>query len=327
MTRNGQYFENLTTERVQGFPVDRRTGERVTRRNPRSGQDLGMYEYMLLQDLGQSLPYGRGLDKGFQLQCLSEGSDVEELIVRAIPSPYSGANSLTQSFRHFLQIVTFDLVWHRLYLEIEYFYSDKSEAGRPSAFKIHVLPYGSISNHFGRHYRHYTDEFGRRSSSLLSRKNLLIVRLPSKISRKVRKAISVLRHANSLGSVASSLLTGRDGAAHGFDANAYNQLHNDLVLKETREIGWAGRDTFLDGMLDPDKAWRAIQFARFQVIVRNTALSALHEVVNRASREIGFIASMQLSGVMTEEILSRMETDLQDGTRPIIDLIHPNRTT
>ncbi|MGX1163461.1 hypothetical protein RKD54_004451 [Pseudarthrobacter sp. SLBN-100] len=214
-------------------------------------------------------------------------------------------------------------------MEIEYFYKDGVEDGKPIAFKIHILPRDSVSKIFGKYRQAYAidsevlDEPAQRSTAPLNSKNLVVVSLPSPWARRSSRMVSLLREVGSQISVATDFLTGEHGRNSGFDYKAHGELINDHVLMRTRAIGWAGRNTFSEGMLDPEKAWRAIQFARFQILVRDTVLGGLQEAIDRAGLAIGYTAKLELSGVLDSEDLDECEAELQSGTRRILELIHP----
>ena len=328
MRRRDQSFENLSTPRSsRAIPIDPNTGVRITGRMLR--RDRSMYEYWFLEDVAQSLPYGRGLDKGFHLKLTPENPAIEELVISALPAQSYGRDRLAEAFRGFLQSATFDLVRGKLYLEIEYFPADPIKEGEPATFKIHILPSDSIVQRRGKLSQAVAVETeangaaGHWSQDPLDHECLVIVQLPAPLARDARRAIALLREISSQASVATDFVTGEHGQESGFDFKAHGELLNNLVLNTTRAIGWTGRGTFLEGMLDPERAWRAIQFARFQVAVRDTVLAGLQDVVDKAGATMGFEAKLTLSGVLTSMDLEHLEADLEHGRRPILDLMHP----
>lgn len=328
MRGRDEFFESLTTARSsRAIPVDPNTGVRITGRMPR--RDRSMYEYLFLEDVAQSLPYGGGLDKGFHLKLTPENPAIDELVLSALPAQSYGHDRLVEAFRDFLRSTTFDLVRGNLYLEIEYFHAGRIEDGEPEAFKIHILPPDSIVNRHGNHSQAVAAETEAADAALrwslepLDPECLVVVQLPAPLARDARRAIALLREISSKASVATDFVTGEHGRESGFDFKAYGELLNNLVLKKTRAIGWAGRGTFLEGMLDPEKAWRAIQFARFQVAVRDTVLAGIQDAVDKAGAAMGFEAKLTLSGVLTPNDLDQLEAELEHGTRPILELMHP----
>lgn len=326
--RGDDFFEGLTSARPpRGAPIDAASGSRLT--GARSGREEGMYVNWFLEDVAKSVPYGRGFDEGFQLALEPANPAVEELVLNALPAHPYGQTRLAEAFREFLVPARFDVVRGKLYLEIEYFYKGGVEDGKPVAFRIHILPRDSVSKRFGKYRQaHAIDsdvlyETANRSKAPLDPKNLVVVSLPSPWARRATRTISLLSEVSSQMSVATDFLTGEHGPSSGFDYKAHGELINDLVLMRTRAIGWAGRNTFLEGMLDPEKAWRAIQFARFQTVVRDTVLTGLQAAIDRAGVAIGYTAKLELSGVIDSADLDEFEAELQSGTRRILELIHP----
>lgn len=326
MSKN-DFFEGLTSASPhRGTLINSASGARLGRG---SGCQESMYVNWFLEDVAKSLPYGLGSQEGFQLSLEPENRSVQELVLNALPAHTYGHTRLTEAFRQFLVYTVFDVVRGHLYLEVEYFYKDGGDKGKPVAFKVHVLPRGSVFKRFGK-YRlvdgigsEVPDEAGHVRKAVLDPKNLVVVSLPSPWARRALRTMSLLSDVSSQMSVATDFLTGEYGHNSGFDYNAHRDLVNDLVLKRTRDIGWAGRDTFLEGMLDPEKAWRAIQFARFQIVVRDTVLAGLQEAVDRAGRAIGYTAKFELQGTLDSANLDEFEADLQSGKRGIYELIHP----
>lgn len=326
MHDDDDYSEGLTSARSpRGMPLDAVSGSQLTGRLP----ERSMYVHWFLEDVAKSLPYGRGFDEGFQLALTPKSPAIEELVLNAMPAQFYGPTGLADAFRRFLLPATFDLLRGKLYLEIEYFHKGSVHDGKPVAFRIHILPLDSVSKRFGK-YRQaveikpdVADKSGSWVREPLDAKRLVVVRLPSPWAGHASRTLALLSEVSSQTSVATDFITGEHGANSGFDYTAYGELMNDLVLKRTKAIGWAGRNTFLDGMLDPEKAWRAIQFARFQIVARDAVLNGLQEAVDRAGLAIGFTAKLVLSGVLDSSDLDRFETELQSGTRRILELIHP----
>lgn len=328
MRGDDDFFEGLTSARSsRGMPVDAGSGSQLTGRLP--GHERSMYVHWFLEDVARSLPYGRGFDEGFQIAVTPKSPAIEELVLNAMPAQFYGPTGLAEAFRGFLVPATFDLLRGKLYLEIEYFYRGCVPDGKPVAFKIHILPLDSVSKRFGK-YRQavelQTDGVDKARGWVrepLDSKRLVVVSLPSPWARQTSRMLTLLSEVSSQTSVATDFLTGEHGPNSGFDYTAHNEMINNLVLKQTRAIGWTGRDTFLEGMLDPEKAWRAIQFARFQSVVRDAVLNGLQEAVDKAGLAIGFSARLVLSGVLDSSDLDHLETELQSGTRRILELIHP----
>lgn len=328
MHRSDGPFEGLTSalepnrSLVRGVSSTRHKGDGA--RTSRS-----MYENWFLEDTARSLPYGRGIDEGFRLTSDSTNQSHEKLILNALPTALYGHERLADGFRDFLQSCTFNLLQGNLYLYIEYFHRGSIYDDPPQSFRIHILPSESVTKIRGKYRQSIEIEDDRsvicRRVIPLQTKCLVTAKLSSQLAKTVKRTIDLLREISEHSSVATDFVVGEHGQDTGFEVRVHQQLLNDLVLRETRDIGWTGRGTFADGLLDPEKAWRAIQFTRFQLVVRDIVLSALQKAVDRSGSVIGFESKLMLSGVLTHVDLDRFEADLRQGSRPILDLMYPKK--
>lgn len=288
---------------------------------------------MLHQDLHlYALPYGSGPSEGFNLGVVPLNENVSSLIINAIPGRGYRHWQLSDAFRDYVQSASQFLVEGDLFLEISYFRDPRSTSDKPVAFRVEFLFPEMIRRRLGT-YRHLApvgdqvEEPVRWSYKPLDRKRLVVGSLPRDTRRYLANTLRLVRAADGDLDVMSAFTSGRYGAKTGFDFNTYRRQVSDIVLTGSRQIGWTGRGLFTEGLLDPMKAWRAIQFARFVAQVRDVALGALQSAVDRAGAEIGFRAELMLTGVLTYEELNGYEQDLQRGTRPMAELFTPTPRT
>lgn len=294
-------------------------------------RNLGMNNGMLIQDLGlQSLPYGSGASEGFSVGIGSDDEAVAALIQHAIPGRGYRSWRGWDCLRDYLQSALHYLVERDLFLEIEYFQRSDTPEARPVAFRIEILQPDRIRRRIGRYEylvaARSADE-GRQSwtAAPIKAAELVVTRLPRNLRRDVDRALELLRATDDSLGIMTDFTTGQHGQDSGFDFADYQRLAHDIVLRGTRRIGWTGRGILMNDLLDPAKAWRAIQFAKFGVELRDIALSALQEAVNRAGAEIGFTAQIEISGILRTPDLNLMEAALAAGTQPMSELMHPRR--
>jgi hypothetical protein len=285
---------------------------------------------MLREDLHLfALPYGRGLDEGFTVTLEPGSSDVETLIVSAIPSHNYGHSDLVGAIRDYVESAIWFLAEGDLFLELTYFRDPNSPDSRPTAFKVDFLFPEMITRRFGR-YQHVVPVGDRADAEperwgleALDPKRLVVGSLPRRARKGLVDATELIRAADGDLDVMSAFTTGRYGRDPGFDLAAYRRDVDDIVMRGTRMIGWTGRGLFAEGLLDPMKAWRAIQFARFVSVVRDAALAGLQSAIDLAGKEIGFEAQLVLGRVLTDADLDSYEEDLRDGTRSMTELFSP----
>lgn len=290
-------------------------------------------EYMLADDMrSHALPYGRGLDDGFKLTLTSEDPRAAEIITNALPAPFYRTNNLSDAFRGYVELAITQLLRGNLYLMIEYFRAANEPASRPIAFSLDVLPSELIETKFGKTFYWQQTPASERESprwarELLDPSRIVSVALPGRLRRDLDKARRIIRIADQDLDVMHRFTIGEDRRNSGFNLSEYQRRSNDIVLRETSAIGWSGRGLFTEDLLDPMKAWRAIQFARFEMNLLATAQRGLQTAITRAGGQIGFEASISLSGVLTQAELDQLETELQDGRRPMTELLNPSPLT
>ncbi|MFC4628012.1 hypothetical protein ACFO6V_07200 [Promicromonospora alba] len=295
--------------------------------------DPGMNVRMLMDDIGmQALPYGPGASRGFSVSIGEDEEAVAVLIRNAIPAHVYHSGHGWDGLRDYVQSAVHRLLQGHLFLEIEYFRPSDTPEAKPVAFRIEILQPELIRHRFGRYAllvpeRSTSTEEPHRSAVPIKAENLVVARLPRALRRDLKRMLELLRMADNDLDVMSDFTMGRHGLDTGFDFAEHQRGTQDIVLKGTRRIGWTGRGVLTDDLLDPERAWRAIQFARFVVELRNIALSALQETVDRAGAEIGFTAQLEVSGVLQPPDLDRLEAALTEGTLPMAELRYPRRRT
>jgi hypothetical protein len=307
--------------------IDSATGSRVPRTVARAKPEGN--EYMFLEDLRmRALPYGRGSDEGFRLDVHPSDEKVLDLVRDALPALRYRHGQIDESFRDYIQSALPALAQGNLYLEIEYFRDPGDQAGRPVAFRIDFLRPELVVKRYGK-YRYLVptqaevEENKRWSSDPLDPRCLVVVSLPRRLRRELDRTLRVIRAAGQDLSVLLDFTNGVHGNNSGFNFSTYQRISHDIVLRASKSTGWAGRGAYTEDLLDPEKAWRAIQFARIVVRLREIAMQGLQDAIDRAGAEIGFTAKLKLSKVVTLDYLDRMERDLEAGTRPIGEIFAP----
>lgn len=289
----------------------------------------GPSEHMLLQDLRTyALPYGRGPNDGFDVAIEPAEPELTQLIRDALPSTSYRHLRLADSIRDFVDSALWRLIDGDLHLEVQYYRALDHPDDEPVAFGIKILDAERIIRHRGRYCYIVADRDrfdGPRtwSAEELDLRCLVIASLPRVLRRDLERALSLIRMSDRDITIASSFVMGNHGNNSGFDFAVHRKMSNDIVLKGTRTIGWAGRGMLTEGLLDPEKAWRAISFGRFAARLRDVAIDALNECISRAGARLDFAASLTLSSVPTGADFDQMERDLQAGERPISQLLVP----
>ena len=323
-------FEELIGDRSYRFLGDPHSVPNGPRRLVEPPDPSGN-EYMFVDDLRtHSLPYGRGLDGGFDLRLDTDDHRVIEMIINAIPAPLYRHDGLSDAFRDYIEMALTLLSRGTLYLEIEFYRESDEPNSRPVAFRLEALSPELIQTaKFGKtfYWQPASDrnvEPDHWTRELLDPARLIAVALRRHLRRAVDGALRTVQIADQDLDVMQKFTLGKEGRGSGFDLQEYQRRSRDIVLRETREMGWSGRGLLTEGLLDPMKAWRAIRFARLVAKLRDVALDGLQEAIARAGHEIGFEATISLSGVLTQTDLDRLQNELGSGTTPMAELLNPS---
>lgn len=285
--------------------------------------------HMFLQDLRtRALPYGSGPSDGFKVRIVPENGDVARLVTNALPVRAYPHSQLARAFRDYVETALWHLAFGSLYLKLVYYRPADQPNARPVAFRIAVLEPERVHKRLGRYYYWMptvrpSDDVAEWTRVPLPARGLVVVSSPRHLRRSIDKAVRVIEATNQDLKVMSDFTMGPFAGKSAFDVGTYTQAIADVVLRETREVGWGGRGLLTEGMLDPFKAWREIQFARFNAKLRDLAVRGLQDAIDRAGAVIGFDAVLQLTGVVTDADLDRLEHDLSTGDRPMSEIFVP----
>ncbi len=293
----------------------------------------GPGEHMMLQDLRTAaMPYGRGENDGFGARVASNDPDVAKLVHDSLPSHSYRHWRLADSVRDYVDSALWHLVDGDLHLDLQYFAPSPPSEPKPSAFRVEIVDTDRVVRRWGRYAylgpgNSRTSSASRSSEPVLDGKQLIVAALPKSLRHNLDAALGLIRAEDADFKVASSFVLGEHGADSGFDFGTHRRMSNEIVLRGTRGIGWVGRGTLSEDLLDPEKAWRAIQFARFAGQMRDVAVAALNEAIGRASTRIGFEGAIELTGILTSRELDELEAELAAGTRPIAEIMFPRPTS
>jgi hypothetical protein len=139
------------------------------------------------------------------------------------------------------------------------------------------------------------------------------VELPRALRRDVRAAIAAWEAADQQTLRGSTLVS----LVPGFDFTKQRQLIADIVLRSTVSIGWDGRSLFAEETLDPYKAWRRLQFVKFQIQIRSSLIEALNGVVAIANSTLHRDWSLRFGELTSISDIQMAETALMEGSAHI----------
>ena len=302
------------------------------RRLTRVGLDTeGMYAFMLREDVRELLPDRGGDNNG--LAALVESSDPDratELITRAMPSEHRPHDWLSPALHDFFSVTAQGLVSYGfVYYEIAFLSPQDAAAGStPVGFRIERIPPGTVHYRRGRPVQ-YVPVNGaprrtRRGVGYIDLDPNALVRfeLPADLRRQVRRAQRLVRLAD-VASLNASALPNQGAPEQGsFRSTEHHRMAIETAVRATASLGWsASRGAlFTDGLLEPYRVWRTLEFLAFKIKLRDEILSRLNTLLTTAGQRLSLDMSIGLAGATTFEQVRAAQQELIQGERTLADL-------
>lgn len=288
---------------------------------------LGLYGNMFIEDLSmRAFPYTADSENDFHVRIRTEEEQIRQHVTNAIPRIYMPGGDLNQAIRRYAQDSVRLLAREPLFLEIEYFYPSRDDSEAPVAFRINWPYPGQIVRTFGGYI--YTLPMEDSSSTYyrekLSQESVTAITLPRGVRRCLRRALRSLATLDSHHNVISDFTSGKFGQNTGFSVGEYKTQFDSTALRTLKFTGWTARGLFSEPLLQPAAAWRALQFSRLAMMLRDHSMRGLQEAVEKAGKKMGFTAYIEITGQLTQFHLDQMEIDLQRGVRPLGEFFMPS---
>ncbi|MEA2521535.1 MAG: hypothetical protein QOI81_1181 [Actinomycetota bacterium] len=314
-------FEGLTGDRTASDKYDDQRDAAFRQLVKRSGGPSGFYASMFADDLGRLVPYDSGLKRPYSVRLAPSDPRVEEIILNSLPEDYGPSRTLEDGLRVFAEHCVNDLFRGRVTVDVEPY---RDPQGVARAFRVHPIAADFITRYRGRPIRYVPSGLsppvhGGFHYVEVDPSTLVEIDLERAQRSVLTRALRALAAADRQQFVPTSMLALGDGAT-GFRVKDHQSMVSAWVRAETRELGWDARGLITDGMLDPYRVWRSIQFARFQVGVRDTVLVGFQQVLDVAGRMLGFTVRMEVEGLLAASELDEAETQLKEGTRSLSEL-------
>lgn len=289
-------------------------------------QASSFYGHMFVEDASRLLPWGHGLDDGFSATVTPDTTQVRELVGNALPGMFGVSATLEDGIRHHVEQMARQLVLGDAVYEVDYLTAPNAQ--QPAGFRIFcIYPLGSVQRIGVRHRRYVqyvpaelggADTINGLHYRDLNQQNLVIVRLPRRRRRSLRRVLAVLAAADAQSGTPHQMVT--TPRSH-FDFPRFKTGLAQQVLTGTRSVGWQGRNMFDEQILPPYVVWRHLQFQRFKIELRDHIFDRLKTTVQQATTRLGTPASLEVTGLLSGADIDQAQADLTAGTRPFAELI------
>jgi hypothetical protein len=290
----------------------------LRRRLSRSEVDGSFEVPMLLDDLDNLLPY-RDAESPHTVELSSDDRELRARVALALPSSFDFSYSLSDAMRDALEQIAREVVFGPTVLEVEYFHG--ADGSLQSPFRIRLEHAHLVAMRHGRWIRYvparYSEARHHGLPFVAVTDDHVVVDLPRDMRRTLERAIRAFRSPGANTFVPVDMLTKLREAT--FDLADHERLVNSFLRAQTRDLGWDGRERLTRGMLEPYGAWRALQFARFKVRMRDVIFDALQRAVYLAGGRLNFQCELKLAHVPTLDDIEQGSTDLLDGCTSIND--------
>lgn len=302
--------------------IDDGADEAYAKRVAKGASPGGMYRHMFVEDLTHLFPFRSNGNEAFRVALNPTDADVHELILDALPTHYGRARTLEEGLRDFGEMGVFELVDGPLVIEVEFF-SDAD--GNPArAFRLNLLPNVTMWRS-RRGLRQWVPNdasphrFGQLHFVDLDPDCMVVVDLPRSARRIMKRSLEAFGAVDALHQASVDLTTAQP-PVRGFDVRAHRERSDSFARRASRDLGWDGRGLVMDGMAEPYVVWRRLRFARFRSIVLEAILRGLQEALIVAGERLGFVAAVELDGVLTSHALDAVEREFQTGSRSLMEI-------
>ena len=276
-----------------------------------------MYGMMLIED-ARAFPYDHG-DGEFVvlLEQIGENPRWPNLVVSALDRDsrsnrrtdgrlYSG--DLEDALRKFSEVCLQQVL---MFGEAAYeiVYSDPDDHGRWQAFHLSLVhPY---RRSLGRH-RHYKAQIGdeRGEWITLPDDRVVVFRIePAAYRHQVADSMAAVVS----GSKASGSFMGMIGKVTRYDFSKHQNSEQVILARATRSLGWTGRGLYVKEGLPPYLAMRTLQFALFQVHLREMVVRGVQAALVKAGDYFGVQSTLQVSGVPSRADIENARKSIEVG--------------
>jgi hypothetical protein len=287
----------------------------------------GYYTYLLHQDLNFVFPYdlGRGHDPAARV--ISPDADRAESLIEDAISDRDGHPSLTDALRAFVNSTAQYLVISGpVTYEVDYLRPAGTPPERPTSFRLELVIPGTLAEHEGRPIQYLPAAFGGPKDKTglhyveLDPATLVTFRLDPDLEVPVRKLINFLRAANQQQGSEATLMEKSITGASPYNFSEHQRERSELFAKVTQPVGWNVRGLFRVNHLEPYEVWRQLRFLEFKVRLRNSIMDRLNATIAEVGKRLGFVASIELTGLPTLQDVESAKEDLQLGRRGLSDL-------
>lgn len=271
--------------------VFRRKGQRRQRRFA----EETIYTSMFEDDVSSILPYRSGNERWYRV--LVAGGN-EDLVRCALPSHYWPADTLEDALRDTVTECVLDLVHGPIYIEIEYFLD--GEGNDLPNFRLHVVPSDFYRTRFGKVHVKPADHgiADKSRTHEIDPASLVRIELPRPERRAMKRALAAMKTASRYHLAPVDMLTSGN-PPRGLDIKLHTKELARGLRAATNSIGWDGRGQLVEGMEDPYRVWRSLQFARYRLTLLDLVMRGLNRALDTAGGRLGFSASLEVEGLIT----------------------------
>lgn len=264
-----------------------------------AGWGEGLLLSMFRDDFAQLMQ--RRLSGHSPIVSATEG--VADIIAAALPTHFGPLADLPTAVVDFIHSIAYQLLDGPVTFDVEYF--RRTEAAHPVMFRF--LPRW-----------HWSQPPPTRLLQLPGGAPAAVrFDLPAKTRKQLNAARSVWAAAG-LPTITAAGLIGEPGYDFEFQRTATNQS----VLQSTWDIGWDGRGTFTDMLLDPMQIALRLRFVRLQITTRDHLLQQLQAHLRDVGASLQANLSLTFTGLSSESEVAAAERSLKDGDTKLSDLLH-----
>jgi hypothetical protein len=293
MKRRGDRFEGLISDLAEDSDGD----QEAPTHDVEAGWGDGLMLSMFRDDFAQLMPRGIPRDAS----TISASDDVTDIVAAGLPTHFGPMADLPTAVADFIHSVAYQLLDGPITFDVEYL--RRTEAEHPVMFR-------------------FVPRWGTKPSSrtrLLPLPDGAPATVRFDLSVKTRKRLDEARPIWATADLPTNTAMRLIGAP-GYDFEVQRTATNQAVLQSTWDIGWDGRGTFTDMLLEPMRIALRLRFMRLQIRTRDDLLKQLQMRLHEVGAALQADLSLTFTGLNDESDITAAERSLQRGDTKLSEL-------
>ncbi len=287
------------------------------------------YNHMLTEDIHLGImPFGgRTKNELFKVAVKPQDAEIENLIKDSLLTHHGEPYDLKEAICDFIDEAAALLGYDGVaYYEIVYYTTSK----KPTRFELHRIINRNIKDTFGLYWQ-YIPSAARKYIETdkkfiwLPKRRIIKIKFPSIIGglnsqRTLIHNLTWLSECSVTPKFAMEDMK-KQKQTNDYDFVVYQRNKNIFLARITQRLGWSARGELNDYTLDIYQLYRYLKFEKTKAIIRETVLGNLNKALATIGKEIGFNATIEISGIPSASDFDNYIDKLLSGEMPFAKVV------